>query len=146
MTSQIGPVLSQINLVARDVDRMAEFYRELGVTISHPPAPWAQHHRRAEMPQGPDLELDSSQFAPLWNEGWPAGASGVIIGFRLSDRDAVDHTYAKLIRAGYRAQQAPYDAFWGARYAVVEDPDGNPVGLMSPVVSGWQTEPPHPPD
>jgi hypothetical protein len=28
--------------------------------------------------------------------------------------------------------QVPYDAFWGARYAIVADPDGNEVGLMSP--------------
>ena len=40
--------------------------------------------------------------------------------------------YADLTGAGYRGQQPPYDAFWGARYAVVEDPDGNAVGLMSP--------------
>ena len=26
----------------------------------------------------------------------------------------------------------PIDAFWGARYAVVNDPDGNHVGIMSP--------------
>ena len=31
------------------------------------------------------------------------------------------------------SQQEPYDAFWGARYAIVEDPDGNAVGLMSPI-------------
>lgn len=24
------------------------------------------------------------------------------------------------------------DAFWGARYAIVQEPDGNDVGLMSP--------------
>jgi predicted enzyme related to lactoylglutathione lyase len=30
-----------------------------------------------------------------------------------------------------RVRQPPYDAFWGSRYAIVEDPDGNPVGLMS---------------
>jgi len=40
--------------------------------------------------------------------------------------------FGDLTGAGFRAQQAPYDAFWGARYAVVEDPDGNAVGLMSP--------------
>ena len=37
-----------------------------------------------------------------------------------------------LTAAGHRGLQAPYDAFWGARYAVVEDPDGIAVGLMSP--------------
>ncbi|WP_342782045.1 VOC family protein [Trebonia kvetii] len=40
--------------------------------------------------------------------------------------------YADLVATGYRGQQPPYDAFWGARYAVIEDPDGNAAGIMSP--------------
>ena len=39
----------------------------------------------------------------------------------------------RLIAAGHTALQPPYDAFWGARYAIVEDPDGNAVGLMGPI-------------
>ena len=35
--------------------------------------------------------------------------------------------------AGYHRHQRPYDGFWGARYAIVDDPDGNAAGLMSPV-------------
>ena len=38
-----------------------------------------------------------------------------------------------MTEAGYISEQQPYDAFWGARYAVVQDPDGNPVGIMSPI-------------
>src|SRR6476469_9867215 len=34
---------------------------------------------------------------------------------------------------GAVGQQPPWDAFWGARYAVVEDPDGNAVGIMSAI-------------
>jgi uncharacterized glyoxalase superfamily protein PhnB len=45
----------------------------------------------------------------------------------------VDEIYADLVGAGYLGQQEPVDASWGARFAVVEDPDGNAVGLMSPV-------------
>ena len=56
----------------------------------------------------------------------------VVIGFKLPSSEAVDALYADLTGAGYRGQQAPCDAFWGPRYAVVEDPDGNPVGLMGP--------------
>jgi len=33
--------------------------------------------------------------------------------------------------AGYRGQQAPWDAFWGQRYAVVIDPDGNWIDLFA---------------
>ncbi|HZA78108.1 MAG TPA: VOC family protein, partial [Acidimicrobiales bacterium] len=48
-------------------------------------------------------------------------------------REAVDELYAKVAAAGYASRQPPYDAFWGARYAVVADPEGNDVGLMSPI-------------
>ena len=34
---------------------------------------------------------------------------------------------------GYRSHKAPWDAFWGQRYAVVVDPDGNHVDLFSPL-------------
>jgi hypothetical protein len=56
-----------------------------------------------------------------------------VLGFKVESRERVDEIYADLTAAGYRGQQPPYDAFWGARYAVIEDPDGNAVGIMSPV-------------
>jgi uncharacterized glyoxalase superfamily protein PhnB len=33
-------------------------------------------------------------------------------------------------------------AFWGARYAIIEDPNGIPVGVMSPIEPGRKTSPP----
>jgi len=77
--------------------------------------------------------------------GCAAGAAGIVIGFRVPSRDAVDQTYEDLTSAGYGGQQSPYDAFWGARFAVVEDPDGNSVGLMSPIDPAHRTAPPAPP-
>ena len=59
-----------------------------------------------------------------------------------ASRDAVDERYAELVAAGHPGRQPPYDTFWGARYAVVEDPDGNPVGLMSPVDPARRSAPP----
>jgi uncharacterized glyoxalase superfamily protein PhnB len=44
--------------------------------------------------------------------------------------------------AGYRGLQLPFDAFWGARYAIVEDPDGIAIGLMSPIDPTRRTAPP----
>jgi hypothetical protein len=57
----------------------------------------------------------------------------VALGFSLPTREAVDRLSAELTGSGYRGKQPPYDAFWGARYAVVADPDGIDVGLMSPI-------------
>jgi len=44
--------------------------------------------------------------------------------------------------AGYRGLQPPYDALWGARHAVIEDPDGIAVGLMSSVSPEHRSPPP----
>lgn len=130
-----SPVLSQLNLVVRDMDAAVAFYRRLGLTIRETAPEWREHHRSAVMPDSLDLDLDSAEFATRWNRGWPAhGPPGMgVIGFSVSSRQAVDELYAELTGAGHAGQQPPYDAFWGARYAVVADPDGRAVGLMSPV-------------
>jgi uncharacterized glyoxalase superfamily protein PhnB len=58
------------------------------------------------------------------------------LAFRLATPDDVDATYDKLVAAGYDGHKAPWNAFWGQRYALVRDPDGNGVDLYSPLPSG----------
>jgi uncharacterized glyoxalase superfamily protein PhnB len=138
------PVLDQVNLVVKDMVASVEFYRRLGVAIPDRDPLWDDHHRSAETPGGLDFDLDSEEFAPKWNEGWPGSQAraGVVLGLRVSERDDVDRLYASVVDAGYRGQQPPYDAFWGARYAIVEDPDGNAVGLTSAIDPERRTRPP----
>jgi uncharacterized glyoxalase superfamily protein PhnB len=125
------PILDQINIVVRDMDATVAFYRLLGVDIADTDPDWQQHHRNAPMDRGVDFELDSQSFVPHCNNGWPIGSTGAVIGFRVVERSTVDELFERLTSAGYAAQQEPYDAFWGARYAIVSDPDGNAVGIMS---------------
>jgi uncharacterized glyoxalase superfamily protein PhnB len=66
----------------------------------------------------------------------------VVLGFTFPTREAVDERYASLTAAGYGGRQPPFDAFWGARYAIVADPDGNDVGLMSPIDESRRTSAP----
>lgn len=130
-------VLDQLNLVARDMDETLAFYRRLGVELPETRV-WrtesGAHHATAADPDGMDLDVDSETLARRYNQGWQADATGArtLIGFRVESRAAVDERYADLVGAGYKGLQPPYDAFWGARYAIVEDPDGRQVGLMSP--------------
>jgi uncharacterized glyoxalase superfamily protein PhnB len=103
-------------------------------------------HVAMRTPGGFSLELDSAESARLWHAGWRAdpASTKVVIGFALSSREAVDDRYAELTAAGYTGRQPPFDAFWGARYAIVADPDGNDVGLMSPMDKARGTWPPEP--
>lgn len=140
----MGVTLDQVNLVVRDMEAMAAFYRLLGLRIDTPPADWAPHHRNNSGEGGFDFDLDSQQFAVQWNNGWPGGP-GIVLGFHLDSREEVDRLFGELTSHGYKGQQSPYDAFWGSRYAVVADPDGNAVGLMSPPDPDRRSAPPSPP-
>ncbi len=117
----------------------------LGVEIADTLPEWQRHHREVAVGDGIDVDLDSAAFAPVWNEGWPTATSGVVVGFRVESRDAVDRLHARVLEAGHRSQQEPSDAFWGARYAVVEDPGGTAIGIMSPVDDARRKPPPTPP-
>lgn len=136
--------LEQVNVVVRDMDAMAAFYEKLGVDLREGTSEWSAHHRNTGVIDGVDFDLDSASFASVWNAGWPGGR-GVVLSFRVDDRASVDQVYEELTRAGCEGQQPPYDAFWGVRYAVVSDPDGNAVGIMSPVDEVRRTAPPAPP-
>ncbi len=135
------PKLSQINLAVRDMEAMADFYTRLGLPLAARHPSWAAHHRSAASDEAPDIELDSVAFTSRWNEGW-SGGSGVVLGFEMPERPDVDRLYGELVAAGAVAQQPPYDAFWGARFAVVTDPDGNAVALTSPSDSAFMGTPP----
>jgi catechol 2,3-dioxygenase-like lactoylglutathione lyase family enzyme len=127
--------LDQVNLVVRDVDASSAFYARLGLDFGEERDPdWGAHHvsARHDGPSGIDVDLDSETFVTHWDEGWPGG-TGVVLGFTVRSRDEVDRLTAELAADGVPVQQPPFDAFWGARYAVVSDPDGIAVGIMSPV-------------
>ncbi len=139
------PILNQLNIVAKDFDATIEFYRLLGVSIAVALGPAdGIRHARATLPGGFALEFDNYALARTYNAAWrrPEGSSRAVINFSLPTREAVDQRYAELISAGYEGQQPPYDAFWGARYAIVSDPDGNDIGLMSPLDETRRTWPP----
>ncbi len=142
-----SPVLDQINIIATDLRRSLDFYRRLGASFPRPlenPA-GELFHASSETEDGAQLELDSPSFAPIWNAGWAERTDlvgRVVLGFRLATREMVDERFDELTGAGRRALQPPFDAFWGARYAIVEDPDGIAIGLMSPIDPARMTQPP----
>lgn len=152
MMANARTVLSQVNIVSGNLDASMAFYRRLGIEIPHT-AVWrtdsGAHHANAvaDHAGGRTLEIDSTAFAPHWNAGWRGRddlAGRIVIGLSVPTREDVDRLYAEVTSAGYRGLQPPWDAFWGARYAIVEDPDGIAVGLMSPISADRRLPPPEP--
>jgi len=148
---RIRPTLNQLNIVSGNPAASIDFYRRLGLDIPDQRV-WrtatGAHHASAEETAASDgvgLDIDSTTFAQVWNTGWRDRedlAGRVVVGFRVASCEEVDRLYGEMTAAGYRGLQAPYDAFWGARYAIVEDPDGVAVGLMSPISAEHRSPPP----
>jgi uncharacterized glyoxalase superfamily protein PhnB len=143
-----GIEFSGLNLVARDVVATVDFYRRLGFSIPDNKI-WrtnsGPHHTEGATRGGTfEIEIDSPALASVYNAGYRSEpeACATVIGFRLPTRKAVDDLYAEVISGGYRGRQQPYDTFWGARYAIVADPDGRDVGLMSPSDPARRSAPP----
>ncbi|MEX1008050.1 MAG: VOC family protein [Acidimicrobiia bacterium] len=144
MSDDTDAVLNQLNLVVSDMDAAVAFYRQLGLEVPDGGADDGIRHVEIEIPGGIHLDLDNETLARVYNAAWrrPEGGSRALLGFGVSSRAAVDDKYAELTGAGHRGVQPPYDAFWGARYAIVADPDGNEVGLMSPHDDDMRSFPP----
>jgi catechol 2,3-dioxygenase-like lactoylglutathione lyase family enzyme len=127
------PQLDLIGLVVADMAASLAFYRRLGLDI--PAAADREPHVEVALPGGLRLAWDTEEVIRSFDPGWrpPAKGHRLSLAFRCADAASVDSEHDALVAAGYRSALAPFDAFWGQRYAVVRDPDGNPVDLFAPL-------------
>lgn len=131
------PVLNHIDVIVEDVRAAIEFYRRVGIDVPEEKV-WSvgdrAHHVEAKLPNGLTLGLDSVEMTKGYDSGWgtPPGRDDVYLIFSVETREAVDELYEDLTGAGYTGRTPPFDVFWGARYAIVLDPAGSNVGIMSP--------------
>jgi catechol 2,3-dioxygenase-like lactoylglutathione lyase family enzyme len=127
------PRLDLVGIVVADMARSLAFYRELGLDV--PPEADAEHHVETTLPGGLRLAWDTESviraFVPEWEPTPGAGRIG--LAFLCDSAAEVDATYARMVSLGYEGHKEPWDAFWGQRYAVLHDPDGNGVDLFAPL-------------
>ena len=124
--------LDAIGIVSADLPRAARFYALLGIHFEEAGGP---SHMEATLPSGVRLMLDSVELIQSINPAWqaPKGSSAVSLCVSLENADEVNALHQTILNAGYASVKAPWDAFWGQRYALVEDPDGNEVALYAPL-------------
>ncbi|MEV4449578.1 MULTISPECIES: VOC family protein [Streptomyces] len=126
------PRFAVIGLVASDMAATLAFYRRLGLVF--PEGAEDQPHVEAELPGGARLAIDTEETVRSFHAGWrpPADGGGrMSLAFGCDGPAEVDSVYEDLVGAGYHGELKPWDAFWGMRYAVVHDPDGNGVDLFA---------------
>jgi catechol 2,3-dioxygenase-like lactoylglutathione lyase family enzyme len=123
------PRLNAIGIVASDMGRSIEFYRLLGVDVPETPD---EGHVDTFLPNGVRFMLDSEGTMRSFRPDWSRETGNQIgIAFECESPAEVDETYRRVVEAGFRGEKEPWDAFWGQRYAQVQDPDGVGVDLYA---------------
>ena len=130
------PRIDAIEIVAADMAATLRFYRSLGLPISEEAD--TEVHVAVDLPGGLHLLFDTQETIRSFDPSWtpPSGGHGVALAFDCGQPAAVDATHDALVADGYRSHLAPWDAFWGQRYATVLDPDGNAVDLFAALPTG----------
>jgi catechol 2,3-dioxygenase-like lactoylglutathione lyase family enzyme len=124
--------LDLIGLVVDDMARSLAFYRRLGLDL--PPEADNEPHVETVLAGGLRLAWDTVETIRSFDPDWKPATGGhrIALAFHCDGPAEVDAAYDDLVSQGHQGHKAPWDAFWGQRYAIVHDPDGNAVDLFSP--------------
>jgi catechol 2,3-dioxygenase-like lactoylglutathione lyase family enzyme len=118
-----------IGIVVADMAASLRFYRLLDLEI--PEAMDAESHVEV-ISHGYRLAWDTVGLATMVYGSWvePQGHR-IELAFRCDTPAEVDAKYAEILAQGYQGHKEPWDAFWGQRYAILLDPDGNLISLFA---------------
>jgi catechol 2,3-dioxygenase-like lactoylglutathione lyase family enzyme len=123
------PQLNAIGIVASDMGESIRFYRLLGLDVPETPD---EGHVDTFLPNGVRFMLDSEEtilsFRPDWKR---EQGNQLALAFECESPAEVDEVYARVTGAGFHGEKEPWDAFWGQRYAQLQDPNGVPVDLYA---------------
>jgi catechol 2,3-dioxygenase-like lactoylglutathione lyase family enzyme len=124
--------IDMVGLVVKDMAAALRFYRLLGLDV--PEGQDAEPYVEVITPNGYRISWNSLEMVKGFDEDWvePVGQR-IGLAFKCDSPAGVDDLYRRLVDEGYEGHKAPWDAFWGQRYALVTDPDGNKVDLFAPL-------------
>jgi uncharacterized glyoxalase superfamily protein PhnB len=125
--------LDMIGLTVADIGRSLAFYRTLGLDT---PTGWEGPYVEITLDSGVRMSWNDVEMMKTLPYGWePPVGHRMGLAFLCDSVEDVDARWARLVEAGYESVAEPFDAFWGQRYALVHDPDGNVVDLFFPLPS-----------
>jgi catechol 2,3-dioxygenase-like lactoylglutathione lyase family enzyme len=123
--------LDAIGIVVSDLEQARAFYGLLGLELPED----AEGHAEAELAGRTRLMFDTEETMRSFDESWSRGTGSptATLCFSFASPAEVDAKYEELVAAGATGHLQPWDAFWGMRYAIVRDPDGNEIALYAPL-------------
>ena len=111
------------------MERSIRFYRLLGLDVPETPD---EGHVDTFLPNGVRFMLDTEETVQSFRPDWTRQAGNQLgLALECASPAEVDEVYRSAVDAGFHGEKEPWDAFWGQRYAQLQDPDGVPVDLYA---------------
>jgi catechol 2,3-dioxygenase-like lactoylglutathione lyase family enzyme len=126
------PIIDAISVSSSDIARSIAFYTALGFDFTGAD-PAQDHVEPVRQPGGPRLMIDSATLLESLTGTPPRPASHSAFALLCASPAEVDALAARVRAEGFTIAKAPWDAFWGQRYATVTDPDGTLIDLFAPL-------------
>ena len=125
------PQLNALGIVVSDMARSIAFYRLLGLDVPETPD---EGHVDTFLPNGVRFMLDTEATVLSFRPDWKRERGNQLgLALECASPAEVDAVYSRVTEAGFHGEKEPWDAFWGQRYAQLQDPDGVPVDLYAPL-------------
>jgi catechol 2,3-dioxygenase-like lactoylglutathione lyase family enzyme len=121
--------LNAVGVNARNVEESVKFYTLLGFKFDE--AVPGEAHIEAKQDNGIKLMIDSfeSVLDILGEEPRPSNHSSFALEY--DSPEELNTVVDTLKKEGYTVFKEAWDAFWGQRYAIVQDPSGYLVDLYA---------------
>jgi uncharacterized glyoxalase superfamily protein PhnB len=119
------PQLSAIGFVADDLPRLVAFYRRLGLDLPEQ----AEGHVEVRVGSFRVMFDDAAVIRSFDPDRDPQQRHA--LAFECKSAADVDALVAELDAEGHHVHLSPFDAPWGQRYAILLDPEGNPVDVFA---------------
>lgn len=122
--------LDAVGVTSSNLNKTVGFYQLLGFQFTEFKAD--EKHLEPLTPEGSArLMIDTKDIVKdiIGEDPKPGNHSSFAIQYNSPEE--VNTVAQKVRDSGFKVVKEPWDAFWGQRYAVVEDPDGYRVDLYS---------------
>lgn len=122
--------ISAIGVVASNLRETAKFYETLGFKFSD--FPDDEDHIEAHTESGDvRLMIDSQKIIHEIIGEMPHPSNTSIFAIELESSQHVNELAEKIKSVGFNVVNEPWDAPWGQRYCIVQDPFGNKIDLFA---------------
>lgn len=125
--------LNAVGISASNMHKTVAFYSLLG--FSFPEKIDGQHVEAVQNEGSARLMIDSTELMEEIIGEAPVPANTSAFAVEYESASAVNAAAQAIESGGFTVFKQPWDAFWGQRYAIVEDPDGYRVDLYAALKS-----------